>query len=143
MRSTELLTSCASGAAVALPGEVYERTSHGFRLTLHGRRYDVMGVAREATQLKAIVKAQGDPDKGNELRAPDLFSARSRDAYACECANLFGVGETIIKADLARIVERIEALHQEAPNWHAGSWRIAWTSSRRRRRSCSSRSTRW
>jgi DNA primase len=106
----------SAGAAVALPGEVYERTSHGFRLTLHGPRYDVMGVAREATQLKAIVKAQGDPAKGNELRALDLFSARSRDAYARECANLFGVGETIIKADLARIIERIEALHQEAPN---------------------------
>jgi DNA primase len=105
-----------AGAPIALPGEVYERTPHGFRLTLHGRRYDVMGVARETTQLKATIKAQGDLAKGFELTTLDLFSSRSRDVYAKACASLFGAGETIIKADLARIIERIEALHQNAPD---------------------------
>jgi hypothetical protein len=100
-------------APIAVPGEVYERTAHGFKLALHGRRYDVIGIARETTQLKATIKAHGDPGKGFELTTLDLFSSRSRDAYARSCASLFGVEDSIVKADLARLVEKVEALGEE------------------------------
>lgn len=95
--------------AIAVPGERFERTAHGFKLALHGRSYEVKGIARETTQLKATIKASGDPNKGFELTTLDLYSARSREAYAKVCMASFGATETVIKADLARVLERVEA----------------------------------
>lgn len=112
---TKIAEACASlehktqSSAVAVPGERYERTVHGFKLALHGRTYEVKGIARETTQLKATIKASGDPIKGFELTTLDLYSARSREAYAKVCMALFGASETAIKADLARVLERVEA----------------------------------
>jgi DNA primase len=94
---------------VAIPGELYERTAHGFKLALYGRRYEVKGIARETTQLKATIKASGSVAKGFELTTLDLYSARSREAYTRACVALFGEAETIIRADLNRVLERVEA----------------------------------
>lgn len=94
---------------VAVPGEVFERRPFGFKLTLHGRSYEVKGIAREPTQLKVTIKATGDPAKGFELTTLDLFSSRSRESYAKACMALFGEPDTVIKADLARVLERTEA----------------------------------
>jgi hypothetical protein len=99
----------AESAPITVPGECYERTAQGFKLALHGRGYEVKGVARETTQLKATIKAAGEPSKGFELTTLDLYSARSRDAYAKVCMALFGASETVIKADLARVLDRVEA----------------------------------
>jgi hypothetical protein len=98
-----------AAAAVTVSGERIESTRHGFRLTLHGRSYEVKGIARETTQLKATIKASGDPAKGFELTTLDLYSSRSREAYTKACVALFGESDTVIKADLARLLERIEA----------------------------------
>jgi hypothetical protein len=95
--------------ALSVSGERIERTGHGFKLTLHGRSYEVKGIARETTQLKATIKASGDPAKGFELTTLDLYSSRSREAYTKACVALFGESDTVIKADLARLLERIEA----------------------------------
>lgn len=94
---------------VAVPGELYEHTEHGFKLTLHGRAYHVLGFSREPTQLKVALKAVGDPRKGFELRNFDFYSANSRQEYTRACMKLFGAGEPVIKADLARVLECIEA----------------------------------
>lgn len=105
---TSLQADKAASASV-VPGECFERTAHGFKLALHGRSYEVKGIARETTQLKATVKAVGDPRKGFELTTLDLYSARSREAYTKVCMALFGASETVVKADLARVLERVEA----------------------------------
>jgi DNA primase catalytic core len=99
----------ADAASAALPGEQLEPTPSGFRLSLHGRRYEVKGIARVITQLKATVKATGDARKGFELTTLDLYSARSREAYAKACAVLFGVTDDVIRADLGRLIEHVEA----------------------------------
>lgn len=96
-------------AATAIPGELYEPTEHGFKLTLHGRAYEIKGISRETTQLKVVIKAVGDPRKGFELKTLDLFSARSRDAYARDCARLFNQTEPVIKTDVDRVLECVEA----------------------------------
>ena len=98
-----------AAGSVAVPGELYEHTSYGFKLTLHGRTYEVKGISREPTQLKVTIKAIGDPRKGFELTTLDLFSARSREAYTRACSVLFGEGEAAIKADLTRVLECVEA----------------------------------
>lgn len=93
----------------AVPGELYEPTDHGFKLTLHGRAYEVKGISRETTQLKVVIKAVGDPRKGFELKTLDLYSARSRETYTRDCAKLFNEPEPTIKTDLARILECVES----------------------------------
>ncbi len=99
----------AEAAPAVLPGEHCELTSSGFKLALHARRYEVKGIARVTTQLKATVKATGDARKGFELTTLDLYSARSREAYAKACAALFDVTDEVIRADFARLIERVEA----------------------------------
>ncbi len=99
----------AGDAPPAALGEAFELTPSGFKLALHGRRYEVKGIARVTTQLKATVKATGETRKGFELTTLDLYSARSRESYAKACAVLFGVEEDTIRADLARLIERVEA----------------------------------
>ena len=108
--TTPAASSASSlAAAVALPADGYERTAHGFKLAFAGRSFEVKGIAREATQLKATVKAWGDKARGFELTTLDLYSGRSRDAYARSCAALFNEQEAIIKSDLNRLLERVEA----------------------------------
>lgn len=92
-----------------LPGEHVELTPSGFKLTLHARRYEVKGIARVTTQLKATVKATGDARKGFELTTLDLYSGRSRETYAKACAALFDVADEVIRADMARLIEHVEA----------------------------------
>lgn len=94
---------------VAVPGEIYEHTPHGFKLTLYGRSYEVKGISRETTQLKVTIKAVGDPRKGFELTTLDLYSARSRETYIRVCTNLFSESELAIKADITRVLECVEA----------------------------------
>lgn len=91
-----------------------QRTANGFRLRLQGRQYEVKGIAREATQLKATVKVTGDSAKGFELTTLDLYSSRSRDAFAKRCAVLFGQPDKLIAADFARVIEEIEAWQPQA-----------------------------
>ena len=94
---------------VALPGELYEHTERGFKLTLHGRFYQVLGISREPTQLKVAVKAVDDTRKWFELRSFDFYSARSREVYTRDCMKLFNESEPVIKADLNRVLECVEA----------------------------------
>lgn len=86
-----------------------QRTAQGFRLRLAARCYEVKGIARETTQLKATVKASGDSNKGFEVTTLDLYSSRSRDAFVKRCAALFGQQEKLIASDFARLIEEVEA----------------------------------
>jgi DNA primase len=87
----------------------FQRTAQGFVLSCAQRRYEVKAIVRQATQLKAVVKASGERSKGFELRTLDLYSARSRDGYAQDCAALFGEEPATIKADLEQLLEQVEA----------------------------------
>lgn len=83
-------------------------TATGFYLNLQGRHYEVKGIAREATQLKATVKATGETSREFELTTLDLYSGRSREAFVKRCATLFGKLEELITADFARLIEEVE-----------------------------------
>ena len=110
---SSLVAAVAVAHSIAAPADGYAPTAHGFKLTFAGRCFEVKGIAREATQLKATVKAWGDKAKGFELTTLDLYSGRSRDAYARSCAALFSEQEATIKNDLNRLLERVEAWQPE------------------------------
>lgn len=85
-----------------------QRTPQGLILSFGVRRYEVKAFTHQGTQLKATIKASGDPRHGFELHTLDLYSARSREAYAQACAKLFDEAVPRIKADLDRVVEQVE-----------------------------------
>ena len=107
-------TSAVSSLAAAAPADTLTPTAQGFKVAFAQRAYEVKGIAREATQLKATLKASGERAHGFELTTLDLYSGRSRDAYAKSCAALFNETDSIIKSDLNRLLEHIEAWQPDA-----------------------------
>jgi DNA primase len=89
----------------------YERTASGFKIRFDHRHYEVKGIARQPTQLKATVKATiGGAGTGQfALATLDLYSARSREAFGKECLAYFKTTETVIRADLNTLLEYVEA----------------------------------
>jgi hypothetical protein len=71
---------------------LYAPTDHGFIFGSHGRQYEVKGISRSDTQLKAAVKASREVTGGRpfELSTIDLYSSRSRIWFGKLCAELFG-----------------------------------------------------
>lgn len=86
----------------------YEKTDHGFKLAIGPRGYEVKAIARSGTQLKATVKASVKDKNGFELHTLDLYSARSREAFARSCVTLFDADEQRIKNDLTEVLEQVE-----------------------------------
>ena len=88
----------------------YVSTQYGFTATIHGRRYDVRGIARSAAKLKAAVKGIVT-DKGKRqfhVDTVDLYSSRSRGMLARGLSNLFGVDAKALDKDLQRLTELVE-----------------------------------
>lgn len=108
--ATNTVPSASAPAQPVAPGHP-ERTAHGLTWRNGTRCYEVKAIARQGTQLKATLKASlhGDKQRGFELHTLDLYSARSRDAYAQTCAVLFEVEAALCKADLTQLVEHVEA----------------------------------
>lgn len=106
-KATAPAPQAAPAAAANTPR--LEPTPHGFKWWLGPRCYDVKAIARQGTQLKATIKASVEGKAGFELHTLDLYSARSREAYAKSCAGLFEQDEARIKADLDALLERVEA----------------------------------
>jgi hypothetical protein len=104
-----LLPKVEAPAASAGDAGECRRTAQGLILTIGSRRYEVKAFTPQGTQLKATIKASGDPRRGFELHTLDLYSARSREAYAQSCAKLFDEELPRIRADLERVVEQVEA----------------------------------
>jgi hypothetical protein len=99
----------APSPASATLAPIYQATAHGFTLKLGDRHYDIKAIARSGTQLKATIKASGEKASGFELHTLDLYSQRSREAFARSCAGLFEAEETLIKNDLAQVLEHVES----------------------------------
>jgi len=91
---------------------IYQKTSSGMILGIADRRYEIKGIARQGTQLKATIKAYKEQGRF-ELSTIDLYSLRSRQWFASLCAGLFGESEELIKEDLNRLLEKVEATGSE------------------------------
>jgi len=89
---------------------LYQHTEHGFIVGYGERQYEIKGIQRGDTQLKATVKVSKDV-QGNlpfELSTIDLYSSRSRVWFAKLCADLFQAAEELIREDLGRILTLVE-----------------------------------
>ena len=76
-----------------------------------GRQYEIKGIQRGDTQLKATIKASANVAGAMpfELSTIDLYSSRSRAWFAKLCAELFGAAEELIREDIGKLLNRVEA----------------------------------
>jgi DNA primase catalytic core len=89
---------------------LYIQEEHGFTVGFAKRQYQVKGIQRGDTQLKATIKVSEDitSTKPFELTTIDLYSSRSRHWFAKLCADLFAEPEALIKEDLAKLLQLVE-----------------------------------
>ena len=94
---------------------LYKQEEHGFTVGYGSRQYQVKGIQRGDTQLKATIKVSEDVNSSKpfELTTIDLYSSRSRHWFAKLCAGLFAEPEAQVKEDLARLLELAEAWKPE------------------------------
>jgi len=89
---------------------LYKETEHGFIVGYGQRQYEIKGIQRGDTQLKATVKASTDlaGSLPFELSTIDLYSSRSRIWFAKLCADLFTAAQELVKEDIGRILNLVE-----------------------------------
>lgn len=98
-------------AAEDMPCEVKDNE---ITLTLGDRRYRVRGLAKNLSfeLLKVnLLAARGDAFYVDTL---DLYSAKQRQSYITHAAVELQVKDDVLKADLGRVLMRLEALQEEA-----------------------------
>jgi DNA primase len=88
----------------------YTPTDYGFTATLSGRRYEVRGISKGDSKLKATVKGIGDNGgkKRFHVDTVDFYSARSRAFLVKGLCDLFNDPDEIITRDLERLAEQCE-----------------------------------
>jgi DNA primase catalytic core len=89
---------------------LYRQEEHGFTVGYAKRQYQVKGIQRGDTQLKATIKVAEDVagNKPFELTTIDLYSSRSRHWFAKLCADLFQEPEALLKEDISRLLQLVE-----------------------------------
>jgi DNA primase len=83
-------------------------------ITLGDRRWRVRGLAKNLSYDTLRVNLLSARGQGFHVDTLDLYSARQRTAYAKAAADELGVGEDQVKADLGRVLLKLEELQEEA-----------------------------
>lgn len=103
-------TGDSSSLGILKQERFYEPTEWGFILAYGKREYEIKGIARMGTQLKATIKASLNikgPDKF-QITTLDFYSLRSREWFAKVVADLTGERIELILEDLNRILVKLE-----------------------------------
>ena len=112
-RFKELLNQANPGAYPAVKEENRERvvkTEYGFTMTIKGRKYEVRGLSKNNSKLKATVKGilYDKSKKRLHVDTVDFYSARSRNFLIKGLCDLFGADESAITQDVERLLELAE-----------------------------------
>ncbi len=96
----------------------------GSEVTLHfgtgaqARRWRVRGLAKnlayEVLKVNVLVGKSADGGDAFHIDTFDLYAARARAAYLVQASAELGVGEDLLKADLGRVLMKLEALQDDA-----------------------------
>jgi DNA primase catalytic core len=112
-----LASALPAAPAAELPAAV---SDHEIALVLGDRRYRIRGLAKnpsyETLKVNLLVSRPAFGGVGEALHVDsfDLYAQRPRTAFAKQAAAELGVQEDVIKADLGKILLRLEALQDEA-----------------------------
>ncbi|MCP3942608.1 MAG: toprim domain-containing protein [Desulfobacteraceae bacterium] len=91
------------------------KTDCGFTMTVLDRKYEVRGISKKGSKLKATVKGI-DNKKRMHVDTVDFYSARSRTFLLKGLSNLFGMDEAIITKDITRLLEHAEQYRVPDPD---------------------------
>ena len=94
----------------ATAADSFTPTDYGFIAVIGGHRYEVRGIARGESKLKATVKGVGcdGGKKRFHVDTVDFYSARSRAYLIKGLCDLFGEEEKALCLDLERLMEHCE-----------------------------------
>jgi len=86
------------------------RTEYGFIMTVGSRKYELRGLVKRDTKLKATVKGikMEKSKKRFHLDTVDLYSARSRAFFVRGLCDLFGEDEKVISQDMENLLDAAE-----------------------------------
>jgi hypothetical protein len=89
---------------------LFHETEHGFLVGYGDRQYEIKGIQRGDTQLKATIKASKDlaANLPFELTTIDLYSSRSRVSFSKLCGDLFGASDELVREDLGKLMNLVE-----------------------------------
>ena len=89
-------------------------TEYGFVMSVEGRRYEIRGVLKNASKLKATVKGivQEKSKRRLHVDTVDFYSARSRTYLIKGLCDLFGSDEDTIGDDVQKLLELAEDYKQ-------------------------------
>ncbi len=94
---------------------LYKKSDHGFITGFGKRQYQIKGIQRGDTQLKATIKASADVQSNGlfELTTIDLYSSRSRTWFGKLCADLFKAPAELIREDIGKLLTLVEEFTPE------------------------------
>jgi DNA primase catalytic core len=108
----ELLNQAKPDAYQAVKKEKEEviKTDYGFTMTTDGRKYEVRGILKNDSKLKATVKGivQQKSNRRLHVDTVDFYSARSRTYLIKGLSDLFGSDENLISDDVQKLLELAE-----------------------------------
>lgn len=131
LRAANPRTAIRSDKVIAHEERRYETTPTGFIVEYGTRRYELRGITKDGTRLKATIKAQPSrvPSPESEKSSPvtrhaslvtrfhldtvDLYSNSRRLSFAKACAGLFSEKEETIMDDMAKLIDLAEAFEPE------------------------------
>ncbi len=90
--------------------QIINKTEYGFTMTAEGRRYEVRGLSKNNSKLKATVKGiyYDKSKKRLHVDTVDFYSARSRNFLVKGLCDLFGADESTVAEDVERLLELAE-----------------------------------
>jgi len=111
-RFKELLNQASPDAYQAVKKEKGKviKTDYGFTITAHGRKYEVRGLLKNDSKLKATVKGIVHDKSKRRLHVDtvDFYSARSRTYLIKGLCDLFAADENAIAEDVQKLLELAE-----------------------------------
>ena len=95
--------------------ESYVATEYGFSVTINDRKYEIRGITKGDTKLKATVKGIKKEKSKNRLHIDtvDFYSARSRAFLIKGLSDLFGEDAAAIIEDVERLLELVEGYKRQ------------------------------
>jgi len=89
------------------------KTEYGFMMHTGIRKYEVRGIIRRDTKLKAPIKGISKDKSKKRLHVDtvDFYSARSRNYLTKGLCDLFGDDEKTIAGDIEKLLENAENYH--------------------------------
>jgi len=119
-RFKELLNQANPQATQAVKEEKEQiiKTEYGFTMTADGRKYEVRGLSKNNSKLKATVKGilYDKTKKRLHVDTVDFYSARSRNFLVKGLCDLFGADESTIAEDVERLLELAESYQRPEQN---------------------------